>query len=529
MATEAFVMERVKRDWLAAPRKQKVRVIEKWSGMLGVTPKTIYSQINTGRQRRAGDRKIEGIEDYALIVHQIKKKTPEQFGEISTDQALRIAIREGSVPESLAGKEATINRVGRDLGMNKRKRRVQRFQAERPNQIHHVDGSSSKFLYIKKELPNGDFLLGLHAGTKGYKNKPVPIRLRPWIYGLTDDHSGVFVGRYVAAYGENDMDNLDFLSWAWGKNDDTPFFGVPEKIKGDKGPMMRGNDAKDFFDRLDVEIDESIPGVKEAHGKIERPWRTVWQRFEKPFFVCSEWKKFEITLSDLNAQFYNFLEELNNRQHRYDQGVSRINMWKKIAFNGGALALPDNALATISKRIERTVGTDGCISLDNVLYEVKGLHDAKVWVYKGVFDDRMVAMDQATGKKYEVKTFEPNKVGEYTGHKHTPHQKAVAAAQNLELSNVGLYAEPKPTGGNLVSLPTPVKETINLEDPLDTKTYASMAEAMQDFMSMCGVFELNKENREAIQKLILENGLSRQFVIDLALEIQVEDHKRRIS
>jgi hypothetical protein len=337
------------------------------------------------------------------------------------------------------------------------------------------------------------------------------------------------VGRYVAAYGENDMDNLDFLSWAWGKNDDTPFFGVPEMIKGDKGPMMRGNDAKDFFDRLDVEIDESIPGVKEAHGKIERPWRTVWQRFEKPFFACSEWKKFEITLSELNAQFYNFLEELNNRQHRYDQGVSRINMWKKIAFNGGALALPENALATISKRIERTVGTDGCISLENVLYEVKGLHDAKVWVYKGVFDDRMVAMDQATGKKYEVKTFEPNKVGEYTGHKHTPHQKAVAAAQTLALSNVGLYAEPKPTGGNIVSLPTPVKETINLEDPLDTKTYASMAEAMQDFMSMCGVFELNKENREAIQKLILENGLSRQFVIDLALEIQVEDHKRRIS
>ena len=301
MAIDAFVMDQVKQDWLLAPRGHKTRIIQKWAQVVGCTAKTLYGMLDTGRKRKGGDRRIEGIEESAWIVHQVKKKSPEQFGEISTDQALRKAIRDGLVSDSLKGKEATINRVGRELGLHKRKRRVQRFQAERANQLHHVDGSSSKFLYIKRELGDGDYVLKLHAGTKGYKNKPVPIRLRPWIYGLTDDHSGVFVGRYVAAYGENALDNLDFLSWAWGQNGDSPFFGLPEQLKGDKGPMMRGKDAEDFFNRLGVDIDPSTPENKEAHGKIERPWRTVWQRFEKPFFACSDWKKFEISLSELNA------------------------------------------------------------------------------------------------------------------------------------------------------------------------------------------------------------------------------------
>lgn len=528
MAIDAFVMDQVKRDWLSAPRGQKTRVVQRWADMVGVTAKTLYGMLNTGRKRKGGERRIERIEEYAWIVHQIKKKSPEQFGEISTDQALRQAIRDGHVPASLAGKEATINRVGREMGLHKRKRPISRFQAERPNELHHVDASSSRFLYIKQELGDGDYLLKLHAGAKGYKNKPVPIRLRPWLYGLTDDHSGVFVARYVAAYGENDLDNLDFLSWAWGQNEDTPFFGVPELLKGDKGPMMRGKDAKDFFDRLGVDIDETMPGNKEAHGKIERPWKTVWQRFEKPFFACSDWKKFEISLSELNTQFMNFLEELNSFPHRYEKKISRIDVWRRINRQGGAVALPENAIATIARKEERTVGQDGCFSLDNTIYEVQGLHDARVLVYQSVFDNRMAAVDLVTGTRYKVKAFKPNKTGKYTAHKHTPHQKAVADAERLELSGTGLYAEKK-SAENVLQLPTQVKETIEIEDPLELNTYPTMAEAMQDFMSISGMMKLTKEDREAIRNEIVENGMSRSFVTDLALEIQVETDKRRIS
>jgi hypothetical protein len=520
MAIDAQMMDQIKQDWLNAPRGQKTRTVKKWAELSGCSAKTLYGYLNTGRKRKSSGRKIEGIEDYVTIVHQIKKKSPEQFGEISTDQATAIAIKTGQIPDFMKGKEATINRVGREIGMNKRKRRIQRFQAARPNQMHHVDASSSKFFYIHRELGDGDYVLRLHAGTKGYKNKPVPIRLRPWIYGLTDDHSGVFAAQYTAAYGESIMDNMLFLGWAWMQNHDKTFFGVPERIKGDKGPMMRGKYAQDFFDRMGVEIDPSTPENKESHGKIERPWRTVWQRFEKPFFACTDWKKFEISMSELNAQFMNFLVEYNNMPHRYEKNISRIQAWKRISLTGGAVAMPENALATVISRVERTVGVDGCFSIDNVTYEVKGLHDAKVWVFQGIFDDKVVVEDQFTSKKYETERFTPNGVGEFTGHKQTPHQKAQVAAEDLELSNT-LYADPKPSG-NVVQLPTTTKETITISDPLETNAYPSMEAATQDFISICG-FVPDKENREAIEQLILENGLSRRFVTDLSLDVQANN------
>lgn len=516
----------VRKEWMMAPRGQKGWVVSKWARVAGCTAKTLYKHLNTGRKRRSGDRRIEDIEYYATVVHQIKKCVPGDNGEISTDQALDRAIDDGLVPASLRGKVSTINRVGRDLGMHLRQRRIQRYQADRPNQLHHMDASSSCFFYIHRELEDGDYVLRLHARNKGYKNKPTPIRLRPWLYGLTDDHSGVLVARYFAAYGESALDNLVFLDWAWRQNETSEFFGLPEAIKADQGPLVKSDLSKEFIrERLNIEINGSEPGVKEPHGKIERPWRTVWQRFEKPFFACKDWRKFEISLSELNRRFIIFLDECNNRPHRYERDITRIQAWKRIAHQGGAVAMPDHALGTVVNRIERTVGADGCFSIDNIIYEVKGLHAARVWVYQGLFNDRMAVQDQQTGKKYEAFEFRPNAVGEYTGHPETPHQKARAAAADLDLAVENTLYTEKKDHGNLVSLPTPVRETVALHDHLDLDTYASLAEAMQDFISLSGVV-LYKENREAIQKLITENGLSRQFVTDLALEIQVENNRR---
>lgn len=515
MAIEPHIIEQMKQEWNNAGFGHKTRIVEKFAALAGCSKKTIYGYLEIGKTRKSG-RMIENIEDYVKTVFQIKKKPPEHVGEISTDQAIEIAIQSGLIPEWMKNKVATVNRVARDMGFHKRNRRVQRFQVERPNQLHHVDASSSKFFYIKSQLPDGDYLLKIHTGKKGYKNKPVPIRLRPWIYGLTDDHSGVFTGRYVAAYGESILDNIDFLDWAWKQTPDKAFFGVPERIKGDKGPMMRGKYAQDFFSRLGVEIDESTPENKEAHGKIERPWRTAWQRFEKIFFACSDWKKFEITLNELNARFMVFQQEYNSRPHRYEESVSRIDVWKRISLNGGAVVMPDNAISTVISKTERTVGADGCFSIDNHVYEVKGLHDAKVWVFQGIFKDKIVVEDQATGKKYEVEDFRPNNAGEYTSHKETPHQKAVKAAREMEITH-SLYMSPR-NEGNVVQMPTRVKETAVISDPLDVDSYPSIELAMQDFISISGVVP-NRENREAIQGEIIKEGLSRRFVIDLASDV----------
>ncbi|HOG08869.1 MAG: hypothetical protein WCY54_08415 [Syntrophales bacterium] len=515
------VLSLVKADLTNAAYGAKTLVMQSWATRLGCSLQSLYREFPTGRSRKA-ERKLAGIEDAALVIARIKSRPPEHRGQITTTDALRIALDNHLIPETLADVPAgTFDRVLREIGASQHRRRVERFQAERPNELHHIDASSSDCLYIARELPDGDYVLRIHGGTKDYKNKPVPIRLRPWVYGLTDDYSGYHCARYIAALGENAGDNIDFLCWAWSQTPEKELFGLPEKIKGDHGPMMSSEGIPDWFERLGVQIDDSTVLNKEAHGKIERPWRTMWQRFELPFFAESEWRKFEIPLSELNARFMRYQREYNDRQHRFEKTISRRQAWLKIGQYGGAVALPENAIRTIARRYPRKLDQAGCFSIDNVIYEVKGLHDAWVWVYLGVFEDAMVAVDQRTGEKYAVVDFRPNRLGEYTATRETPYQQARKDAVNLTGIRNTLYTEDAPSPANVTKFPTRIKEVKTIENPLSLNTYPDVETALGEFQTLCG-FMLDRDSRDQVRALIVENGLSKRFVVDLAMEIQAE-------
>jgi len=522
MALSESVLSQIRDEWQAAQNGAKSAVVRRWAQTLQVSYQTLYRGLSVGRQRKRGCYRIDGVKQAAEIVAQIKKRPPKDAGEIPTDLALRQAIDNGLIPEEMAGRVATINRVMRECGLSQRVRRVQRFQALYPNQLHHVDASSSQFFYIHRE-ENGEFILRMHNSSGlGYKNKPVPIRLRPWVYGLTDDYSGVHIARYVAAHGESLADNLQFLAYAWGYDPSAKaFFGIPERIKADQGPLMKGEASREWLDRLDILQEGSIPGEKEAHGKIERPWRTMWGRFEKTFFVESDWKHYEITLSELNRRFALYLAEYNNRPHRYERDVSRIDAWRRINLRGGAVALPAGAIATAARRHQRTVGADGCISLDGVTYEVRGLHAAKVHVYEGIYEDRIVVEDLRTGEKYEAKKFAPTPLDEYRAHRHTPHQVAQRAAESLQMTNTLYLAAEASTEKRVTRLPTRVKEERQVANPFDVDAYPSIDAAMRDFASICAI-AMDAENTATVRELIIDCGLKRSAVRELALEIQAE-------
>lgn len=515
--TPSFI-ETIRQEYRQAPRGTKTTVLKRWAAVVGYSEQKLYKEmgLETGRKRRQGTSLIENIKDHTKTVFQIKKRPPEESGELSTDQAVAIAVKNGLVPDGIS--VATFNRVGRQLKLDKKKRRVQRFQADQPNQMHHIDASTSSVFYVDRDLPDGDYILKLNnRPSLNYKNKPAPIGRRAWVYSITDDYSGYSIARYTAAYGESMADNLDFLSWAWGENDDKPFFGLPEKIKADKGPMMKGKAAQEWLDRLDVEIDPSVPYAKEAHGKIERPWRTHWQRFEKQFFAQSDWKSFEITLSELNRQFINYFHnEYNLRPHRYERQINREQAWRKIALSGGAVALPKDAIKTTARRYKRKVAADGCFKLDNEIYEVKGLHDAWVYVILGVFENKMLVQDIATGEKYEVEDFKPNPIGTFTAHKDSPHQIAQKESQKLELSSGSLFEE-STENNTVVHLPTKIKEERVVENIFDNGRYRSIDEAMSNFTSMTGHFlEAGSEDRADLEHMLIDNNLEKSFVRKVA-------------
>jgi len=366
---EPAVLAMIRHDWEQAPYGKKTWTLEKWALRAEVDLATIYRSLNVGRQRKKGERKIDGIEKAAKVVAMLKYSAPEHRGVISTQDAQENAVLNGLIEPRFADiPPATFNRVIKDLGINPQRRRINRFQAERANEMHHVDASSSDCFYVAEALPDGDYLLRLHKGHRDYKNKPIPVDgLRPWYYGAVDDNSGVMAARMIAAHGESAGDNIDFLGWAWGKAEGKDLYGLPDKLKGDLGPMMRSPAFKDFLDRLSVDIDPSGQGNKEAHGKIEVIWSKIWQSFEKPYFMISDWKNYTITMSALMKCFYRWTERYNSNRHRFERKVSKKQVWERISRQGGVVILPEDALKTVVRRWQRTVDQAGVFSIDRGL------------------------------------------------------------------------------------------------------------------------------------------------------------------
>ena len=517
MALKQSVKNQIVFEHSRAPRGAKTEVVKRWADFLGCSVNRIWTVIPTDRKRSKETDKTEDLQEITKIVFQIKHRVPDGTPPLSTDQAYEIAMKNkiitGDIPRYSI---ASINRMARQLKLNKKTRRIQRFQAERPNEMHHVDASTSNHFYAVKVLPDGDFLLKLHGPSQNYKNKPTPIHQRVWIYGIVDDYSGCAFAEYIVAPGESEVDNLTFLKRAWTVSDDKTFCGLPDKIKGDKGPMMRGRVTKDLFERFNVETDPSVPGAKDTHGKIERPWRTHWQRFERQFLVVDDWKKFEITLSELNRQLLNYLQnEYNLRKHRFEKEITREQAWKKINLYGGIRPLPADAFNTAHEKVERKVRRDGTFSLDNKLYEVKGLHDAKVNVLTCIFTGKMMVQEIETGEKYEVIEFKSNPIGKFTAHPHTPYQKNKKAAQDLHITGSLFEEKKEPT--NVVPMPIREQGEQTFDHVFDIGAYASLKDAMADFSSMTGIYpEADSEQRRTLEKLFMKNELRREFVRGIA-------------
>lgn len=510
-------------EWRGAPYAMKTETLKRWSGIVGLSVSTLYRQVMSRQKKKKSLPARNDYREWVKVVWAIRTRPPEEAGEIITSQAVKIAVKNGLLPvEALDVPISTFDRIAREEKLSKRKKRYNRIQAERPNQVHHFDASSSKFFYVAKEV-GGEYILKLHRPAKYYKNKPIPCdRKRPWLYGLTDDHSGLHKAAYTIAHGETAVDSLLFLSSVWAD------IGLPEELFADQGMLKKCLASSEFIPRLGVALPQAMPYAKESHGKIERPWRTSWQRFELQFFAVDEWRKFEIPLSELSARFANYLEEYNQQPHRFEVDISREQAWKRINLHGGIVTIPEDALATVAKRKKRKLDVAGMLKYEGESYEVTGLHDAWVWVFEGVFEDRLVVQEIETGEKFEVKTFKPLPWGEFRGHKETPHQLAAKASGDVVISDV-LYDEPgQKNAEKVIELPIRTKEDRIVEDPFDVTKFATKEEAWQEFAGIVGAL-ISAEDQAEVVALFLEHQLEKQYVVDLAQEVRAALELKRAA
>ncbi len=528
MSFSPSAIEQARREINGAPYKSKSTVAARWARLLGISMQTVYDLIrpDAGGRARKGEPVKPEYREWTRIIFMIKKRPPQDAGEISTEDAVQIAVGAQLIPaEALQVPVSTFNAIARGMGLHKRKKRRNYIQAERPNDAHHMDASTAKFLYIARDLGNDEYLLKLHRpGKMGYKNKPIPVNaLRPWYYGLVDDHSGYGLTRCTAAPGESSVDSMSFLAWAWAR------IGLCKELDTDQGMLKKALASTDLVERLGVALPPHVPYEKEAHGKIERPWRTLWQKFEMLFFAQDDWQKFEITLSELNRRLMIYIEDkYNEMPHRFERDITRRQAWSRINLYGGIITLPENALATVAKRKRRKVDIAGKLEYEGADYEVKGLHDAWVWVYEGVFEDRLVVQEIETGRRFEVRDFKPLTRGEYRAHADTPHQKLVKESENIIVPAAAIpYQEKKASDEKVVEMPTRIKEDREIEDPFDVEHYASMDEAMQDLFSIAGYIAMTEAERRDVETLIRQHEMSRSYVREIALGIRALYEQRR--
>jgi len=510
-------------EWKNGEYGTKTEIIRRWARVLDISVAQLHRMLpKTKRRSRKASIVRPQYREWTEIVFMIKKRPPEEAGEIPTEQAVRIGIKQGLLPEkALEVPIGTYDRIGREMLLHRKKRRTNRIQAERPNQAHHFDASTSKFFYVARELSDGEYLLKLHRpGRMGYKNKPIPVgRKRPWLYGVTDDYSGYHLALYTVAVGETSADSLLALSEFWEE------IGLPEELMADQGMLKKCLASAGWIERLGIKFPQAMPYAKESHGKIERPWRTHWKSFEMQFFGMTDWERFEIPLAELNRQFRNYLEEYNKRPHRYEKDISRRDAWRRINLHGGIVKVPKDALATVAKRKKRKVDQSGMLHYEGHDYEVKGLHDAWVYVYEGVFEDRLVVQDIETGQRYEVAKFKPLAWGEYRAHKATPHEQVRQAGETLEIRGT-LYDESPRKDERIIEMPIRTKKEKEVIDPFDVDRYGTEDDAWREFAQIVGGL-IPQEEKEVILGLIRENNLERRYVIDLAQEVRAEKERRR--
>lgn len=359
--------------------------------------------------------------------------------------------------------------------------------------------------------------------------------MRLWYHGMVDDCSRYWLARPFVSPGESSGDALSFCRWAFSRKDDEriPFRGLPARVYMDNGPLARAQMTQEFFGRIGVEMKTHEPESPEDTGKIEIKWRQLWTNFESlEFLMDPNWETREFTLADIRQRLINYMVRLNASAHPTRAG-SREAVWLTVLQAGGVVDIDEAAFDTAFKRSRRHVEPDGTFSLNNVTYSIKGLHDAWVYVYEGTANGRMMAEDIQTHKRYDVAVYAMPGLDEIRADKAAPgkaiREEARAYKETYRDAPFrGIYETGAPADETVVRFPVRARETRQVDDPFDTTIYASLDDARREFFEVTGTLIAGEEWR-IIEQLIIDNGLNKQFVLDLALEIRGEIEARQHS
>jgi len=161
----------------------------------------------------------------------------------------------------------------------------------------------------------------------------------------------------------------------------------------DNGPVSRSLVFQRVCKQLGIEIRTHMPAGSDgrrttarAKGKVERPFYTVQSQLETLYHFHKP-----SSLEEANNWLWNYLEHYNSLSHRYEKH-SRLEDWQKnLPAEGYRQMCNWERFCQMAREPEeRKVGSDACITLNGVRYQLAGdMAGDKVIVLFGLFDNEI--------------------------------------------------------------------------------------------------------------------------------------------
>ena len=394
---------------------QRGPVLDEAQAFLGVSRQTIYRQLKTvcgwssERKVRTDKGKMSVSTDSLLALATLSRESVRDNGKQTMFTTTARGILEQNGHE-INVSNATLNRLMRQRKLNAKAQQVanpvQSLRALHPNHVHEIDPSLCLIFYMKNKqhiMRDRDF----------YKNKLenyAKVKYKVWRYTLYDRASGLIIPWYVEAAGENQHSLFQFLMFAWGKQDNRLFHGVPQLLYWDKGSANTSSAIKNLLDHLEVKYLEHEAGNARAKGGVENANNIIETQFESRL-------KFQpvSSIDELNHAAMNWAEAYNaNRLPGQDtrlrriglaEPISRQSLWQHITAEQLRILPSVEICQTLmaSREQERQVKADLTISFkhpqadSSLIYSLKGLDGItvkdKVSVRSLVFGDCAIQIE----------------------------------------------------------------------------------------------------------------------------------------
>lgn len=394
-----------------------------------VSVHTLYRSLNAVRpkRKRQGKKKID-----QSVIDAIARLKAEKAKnrELTTEDAIDIALQKGLI--TAAPSVATVNSRLREAGFYDEKV-VQRMEAEYVNQVHYADFSRSEYVgIVGYDEAAKDWLMVFDGKSLRYKNKEGNQRV--WLGSVVDKFSRCRIIRYYISDGETADIGLDLLEYSWNREyDEHPLNSLPENLKLDNGSLQKLKETELALKSVNVRLDPTTPGNKDAMGPVERQWRTYWQRLEL-YLLKLKGNNYQLHLRELNQLAHRYMIEKENRMpHPLHRGFTREQVYNRSLIAHPPIRYEGNLKNYATKAIERKVHQDRIVWVDNIAHKAPAEYiGEKILIYKNR-SGQMVGQAK-DGKYFIIKEFEYNKFGEFRSAPDTyREQMAKQSGETLQI------------------------------------------------------------------------------------------------